>query len=516
MREDDGSDPTTRLPALTRPDDAAGASIPLTFGPTVTLFFSDIRGFTEYTDERGDAAAFRMLQFHNTMVQEQIALYGGHIVKRLGDSFMVSFDAARNAMACGIGVQKSLAQYNEQESGARINIGIGINTGEPIRDSEDFFGGSVNLAARICAAAVAGEILVSEGVRHVVGKMEGTDYIDRGFFELKGFHEPQHLYAVDWSGVGGAAAASGEPQVVRASTPQTPGAVPRAPSPPSRPARSRLLLIVGGVVLLLVGGLIGALMIRPQRVVGPAAGQPIAKPVAAAVASPAAKPASAVPPASSISQPSQPAGVIRSDDFSDPAHGLFPNNQRGTGRATAENGTQIEYQWSFVYQGGALVGRLAGDVPSGVRVLFGRTLMGVDKLFDDFAVELRGKVLSSPDGTRFGFQYLPTSSESVSFTLAPGTSNYIVTHGMNQQFQTLNTGKSTALVAPGEENLLRVEIRGDTGRLFVNGQEVARVQHEALARRGGTIGLIVVAATPLENRTAEVQFSDFKELALAP
>src|SRR4051794_31267158 len=86
--------------------------IPLPFGPTVTIFFSDIRGFTEYTDAHGDAAAYRMLQHHNLIVQEQIALFGGHIVKTLGDSYMVSFDAARNAMACGIGVQKSLATYN--------------------------------------------------------------------------------------------------------------------------------------------------------------------------------------------------------------------------------------------------------------------------------------------------------------------------------------------------------------------------------------------------------------------
>ena len=63
----------------------------VTFGSTVTILFSDIRGFTEFTESRGDEAAYRMLQQHNTLVQEQIALYGGHVVKTLGDSFMVSF-----------------------------------------------------------------------------------------------------------------------------------------------------------------------------------------------------------------------------------------------------------------------------------------------------------------------------------------------------------------------------------------------------------------------------------------
>src|SRR5262249_42904722 len=177
------------------------------------------RGFTEYTEAHGDAAAYRMLQYHNAMVQEQIALYGGHIVKTLGDSYMVSFDAARNAMTCGIGIQKSLARYNGEREGATIDIGIGINTGEPIRDAEDFFGGSVNLAARICAAAGPGQILVSEAARQVVGKMEGTEYLDRGHSTLKGFHEPQHLYEVDWSGLG---AATGAAQLARAASAPAP------------------------------------------------------------------------------------------------------------------------------------------------------------------------------------------------------------------------------------------------------------------------------------------------------
>src|SRR5215213_1733736 len=166
MTDDPGQDPAERTRGEALPSDVT-TERPLTFGPTVTIFFSDIRGFTEYTEARGDAAAFRMLQLHNTVVQEQIALYGGHIVKRLGDSFMVSFDAARNTMACGIGVQKSLTQYNEQEEGAQINVGIGINMGEPIRDADDYFGGSVDLAARICAAAGPGQILVSDTIRHV-------------------------------------------------------------------------------------------------------------------------------------------------------------------------------------------------------------------------------------------------------------------------------------------------------------------------------------------------------------
>ncbi len=111
------------------------------FGSTVTILFSDIRGFTEYTDVYGDESAYRMLRLHNTLVQEQLALYRGHVVKTQGDSFMVSFDSARTAVTCAIAIQKAIGEANRQHGGAGIGIGIGINTGEPVREGADFFGG---------------------------------------------------------------------------------------------------------------------------------------------------------------------------------------------------------------------------------------------------------------------------------------------------------------------------------------------------------------------------------------
>ena len=166
------------------------------FGSTVTILFSDIRGFTEFTDVYGDESAYTMLRLHNTLVQEQLALYRGHVVKTQGDSFMVSFDSARTAVTCAIAIQKAIREANRLREGARIEIGIGINTGEPVREGHDFFGGTVNLASRICAVAEPGQILVSETLRAVAGKLEGRSFIDKGEFELKGFRERQHLYEV--------------------------------------------------------------------------------------------------------------------------------------------------------------------------------------------------------------------------------------------------------------------------------------------------------------------------------
>src|SRR5437899_3453157 len=122
-------------------------------GSTVTILFSDIRGFTEYTEQYGDEVAYQVLQEHNEIVRRHIGAFSGKVVKTQGDSFMVAFTTARRAVLCGAAIQREIAEKTQAESGTRIAVGIGINTGEPIYEGGDFFGSTVNLAARVCATA---------------------------------------------------------------------------------------------------------------------------------------------------------------------------------------------------------------------------------------------------------------------------------------------------------------------------------------------------------------------------
>src|SRR4029434_4634088 len=187
---------------------APEAAVP--FSGTVTIFFSDIRGFTDYTEEFGDEAASRIVHEQDTIIRSQIEAYGGVVVKTQGDSFMVAFSAARGAILCAIAIQRIVAQANRDQTGPRIAIGIGINTGEPIRQEDgDYIGGTVTLAARICAAAGAGQILVSESTRYVAGRIElrqsdggVVEYRDLGLHELKGFPEAKRLFEVGWDPTG--------------------------------------------------------------------------------------------------------------------------------------------------------------------------------------------------------------------------------------------------------------------------------------------------------------------------
>ena len=202
--QDEGSSPRT----------APGASA--LFGGTVTIFFSDIRGFTEHTEEFGDDEASRIVREQGTIVRSRIEAFGGEVVKTQGDGFMVAFPTARGAILCAIVIQRAAAAANQNQAGPGIAMGIGINTGEPIRQEDgDYIGGTVNLAARICAAAGPGQILVAESTRYVAGRIElrrsdggAVEYVDRGFHELKGFPEAKRLFEVTWH-----PAAFGEPTV---------------------------------------------------------------------------------------------------------------------------------------------------------------------------------------------------------------------------------------------------------------------------------------------------------------
>src|SRR3989304_7650524 len=134
----------------------AAPAAPVPYSGTVTILFSDIRGFTEYTEQYGDEAAYGVLREHDAIVRKQIETFGGTVVKTQGDSFMVSFTTARGSILCAIAIQRAIAHGSQRATGARVAVGIGINTGEPIEEGGGYFGSMVNLAARICGAAGPG------------------------------------------------------------------------------------------------------------------------------------------------------------------------------------------------------------------------------------------------------------------------------------------------------------------------------------------------------------------------
>jgi class 3 adenylate cyclase len=116
-------------------------------------------------------------------------------VKHTGDGIMAVLPDTRRGVECAIRIQREFRHYN-QHSREPIHVRIGLDSGDPVEDSNDLFGATVQLAARLCDEAAADQILVSETVR--------TEHGDAALFkaaeqrQLKGFAAPVGVVECVW------------------------------------------------------------------------------------------------------------------------------------------------------------------------------------------------------------------------------------------------------------------------------------------------------------------------------
>lgn len=161
-----------------------------------TIVFTDIVGSTALTQQLGDEAVIALLDIHNKVVREALAALGGREVKHTGDGIMASFISAASAVKCAVRIQRELASQSQRDNVGAVKVRIGAAAGEPVEHQGDFFGSSVNLAARLCAYAAPDQILVSNLVTELcLGK--GLRFRDLGEVALKGFELPMRAHAVE-------------------------------------------------------------------------------------------------------------------------------------------------------------------------------------------------------------------------------------------------------------------------------------------------------------------------------
>jgi len=158
----------------------------------VTILFTDMEASTALTQRLGDDAAQELVHTHNNVVRDALKAHDGSEIKHTGDGIMASFPSARGALDCAVAIQRGLDGGDGQ-----VRVRIGLNAGEPVAEDDDLFGTSVQLAARVCAEADAGEILVSNVVRELAAG-KGILFNDRGDSVLRGFEDPVRLYEVRW------------------------------------------------------------------------------------------------------------------------------------------------------------------------------------------------------------------------------------------------------------------------------------------------------------------------------
>lgn len=158
-----------------------------------SILFTDLVDSTGITQRHGDDAAMECIRFHDGIVRAALVEFKGREVKHTGDGIMASFGSAVNAVRCAARVQRELQERDA--SAIRLQVRIGIAAGEPVESNNDLFGSTVQLAARLCAAAAPAQSLVSSTVAELcIGKGLGFDFL--GEQVLKGFEQPVRVHAV--------------------------------------------------------------------------------------------------------------------------------------------------------------------------------------------------------------------------------------------------------------------------------------------------------------------------------
>jgi adenylate cyclase len=155
-----------------------------------TFVFADIAGYTALTEAHGDADAADLAAQFCRAISEVAAASDGEVVKTIGDAVMVRHSVPADAVALG------LTAAHEVIAGHGFPaVRVGMHHGPAIRREGDWFGATVNLAARVAALAAGGEVLLTGAVRDRAGELEGVEYESRGEQHIRNIAAPVALFA---------------------------------------------------------------------------------------------------------------------------------------------------------------------------------------------------------------------------------------------------------------------------------------------------------------------------------
>jgi len=163
---------------------------------------TDLVDSTAMADRVGPAAAEILRAEHFGLLRDALERTGGREVKNLGDGLMVVFAGAAQALTCGVAMQQALEARNRRAQ-ERLAVRIGVSLGDTTVEEGDHFGEPVVQAARLCAAAAGGQILVSDLVRRIGGTRDGHRFRSLGDLELKGLSEPLPAFELQWEPAAG-------------------------------------------------------------------------------------------------------------------------------------------------------------------------------------------------------------------------------------------------------------------------------------------------------------------------
>jgi class 3 adenylate cyclase len=139
----------------------------------VTLLFTDLKGSTAMYERLGDLNAYALVREHFALLGVTVQQHSGAIVKTIGDAVMAVFSRPTDAVSAALDILGVIERYNGEHGDPSIILKVGVHCGPSIavtlNDNLDYFGQTVNVAARVQSLADAGEICVSEALYSAPG-----------------------------------------------------------------------------------------------------------------------------------------------------------------------------------------------------------------------------------------------------------------------------------------------------------------------------------------------------------
>ena len=156
---------------------------------SVTFLFTDIEDSTGLVRELGDAYV-RVISDHRRLVRSAAEERGGYEVDCRGDEFFLAFRDAKDAVDTALAIQQSHESHS-WPGGRDVRVRIGVHTGRPSIEDDDYVGIDVHCVARICSAGHGGQVLLSKAV---VESLEDIPVRDLGEHELRGLQARERIF----------------------------------------------------------------------------------------------------------------------------------------------------------------------------------------------------------------------------------------------------------------------------------------------------------------------------------
>jgi adenylate cyclase len=158
------------------------------------IMFSDMSGYTALMQQNEQLATNKRRRLKEVM-ETSVSLFNGKILQYYGDGALSIFNSAIDGVNCAVEIQLTLQQE------PKVDLRIGIHTGDISIEDETIYGDGVNLASRIESLAVPGSIFISEKVFDEIRNQENLTAREMGYFELKNVVKPVRIFAIDKKGL---------------------------------------------------------------------------------------------------------------------------------------------------------------------------------------------------------------------------------------------------------------------------------------------------------------------------